>query len=105
MTSMTNVALLALALAASLSVTPAMAARRCRVLCRDAVQACVSDARARMVCTGLRGHDRAQCKRDLHVAIRTCKRNSGPILQACKASTNPDSCSPSGAFLDGELGS
>ncbi|MGH7895571.1 MAG: hypothetical protein ACREQL_12945 [Candidatus Binatia bacterium] len=100
----TKAALLALALGASLTAAaPATAAKRCRLLCRDAIRACVADARAHIPCTGLRGHDRRACQRDLHAAIRTCKRSSGPILQACKASTSVDACSPSGAFLDGEL--
>ena len=78
----------------------AEAAKRCRRLCRDQVQACVADARARIVCADRRGHERRDCQRDLHAAIRTCKSMRGPILAACKTSPTVDTCSPSGAFVD-----
>ena len=76
------------------------AAKRCRLLCRDQVRACVTAARARIVCTELRGHERRDCQRTLHVELKTCKSMRGPILSACKASTVTDACSPSGAFLE-----
>ena len=79
----------------------AAAAKRCRLLCRDQVRACVAEARTRIVCADRRGHERRDCQRELHLAIRTCKSMRGPILAACKASTNLDACSPSGAFIDG----
>jgi hypothetical protein len=91
---------LALAFLMLAGATGAVAAKRCRLLCRDQVRACVADARARIVCTDLRGHDRRDCHRELHAAIRTCKSNRGPILAACKTSTSTDTCSPSGAFID-----
>ena len=84
--------------------TGAEAAKRCRLLCRDQVRACVADARARIVCAPLHGHDRRDCQRTLHADIRTCKSFRGPILSACKESTMPDACSPSGAFVDGADG-
>ena len=96
-TNIIGLALVVLMLAAA---TGAVVAKRCRLLCRDQVRACVTDARARIVCTDLRGHDRRDCHRALHVAIRTCKSNRGPILAACVTSTSMDTCSPSGAFID-----
>ena len=91
---------LALAMLVLTGVATADAAKRCRRLCRDQVSACVADARARIMCTDLRGHDRRDCQRTLHAAIRTCKSMRGPILSACKVSPSIDTCSPSGAFLD-----
>ena len=82
------------------SITAAEAAKRCRKLCRDQVTACVTAAKTQYVCTGLKGPERRDCKRTLHAAIRECKSMSGPILSLCKASTSPDSCSPSGAFVE-----
>lgn len=79
----------------------AEAAKRCRLRCRDQVRACVADARARIACTDLHGHDRRDCQRELHAAVRTCKSMRGPILAACRVSTSIETCSPSGAFLDG----
>ncbi len=96
----TNIVGLALAFLVIASATSAVAAKRCRLLCRDQVRACVADARARIVCTELHGHDRRDCQRSLHAAVRTCKAIRGPILAACKTSTSTDTCSPSGAFLE-----
>jgi hypothetical protein len=96
----TNIIGLALAFLMLAGATGAVAAKRCRLFCRDQVRACVADARARIVCTDLRGHDRRYCHRTLHAAIRTCKSNRGPILAACKTSTSTDACSPSGAFVE-----
>ena len=95
--------ILGLALAMTLlgGVTMADAAKRCRRLCRDQVRACVDSARARIVCSELRGGERRECQRSLHAEIRTCKSMRGPILSTCKASTSTDTCSPSGAFIDG----
>ena len=95
-----NVIGLALTLLVLGSATGAVAAKRCRLLCRDQVRACVADARARIVCTTLHGHDRRDCQRELHAAIRTCKSNRGPILAACKTSSSVETCSPSGAFVE-----
>lgn len=91
---------LALAMLMLGSITVAEAAKRCRKLCRDQVTACVTDAKTRNVCTGLKGPERRDCKRTLHAAIRECKSMAGPILSLCKSSTNADSCSPSGAFVE-----
>ena len=91
---------LALTVLVLVSATGAVAAKRCRLLCREQVRTCVADARARIVCTDLRGHDRRDCQRTLHAAVRTCKSNRGPILAACKTSASPDTCSPSGAFVE-----
>jgi hypothetical protein len=91
---------LALAMLMLASITTAEAAKRCRRLCRDQVRACVTDAKARIVCAGLKGHDRRDCMRTLHTAVRDCKSMQGPILSLCKASTSADSCSPSGAFVE-----
>jgi hypothetical protein len=96
----TNIVGLALTILVLAGATGAVAAKRCRLLCREQVRVCVADARARIVCTGLRGHDRRDCQRALHAAIRTCKSNRGPILAACKTSTSSDACSPSGAFVE-----
>ena len=96
----TEIAALSLIVLALASATGAVAARRCRLLCREQVRTCVADARARIVCTDLRGHDRRDCQRALHTVVRACKSNRGPILAACKTSTNPVACSPSGAFLE-----
>lgn len=78
----------------------AEAAKRCRLLCREQVRACVADARATIVCSALHGHERRDCQRGLHLAIRTCKSMRGSILSTCKASTSLETCSPSGAFVD-----
>ena len=94
---------LALGMLVLTGVSGADAARRCRLLCRDQVRACVAEARARIVCTDRHGHERRDCQRDLHTALRTCKSVRGPILAACKTSASVDTCSPSGAFLDGEV--
>jgi hypothetical protein len=94
---MVGLTLLALIVAGA---SGADAAKRCRLLCREQIRACVTDARARIVCGALHGHERRDCQRELHRTIRTCKSMRGPILAACKASTSPDTCSPSGAFLD-----
>jgi hypothetical protein len=83
--------------------TGASAAKRCRLLCREQVHACVDDARTQIVCTDRHGHDRRDCQRALHAAIRTCKSTRGPILAGCKTSTTADTCSPSGAFVDGSF--
>ena len=91
---------LALAMLMLASITTAEAAKRCRRLCRDQVRACVTDAKARIVCAGTKGHDRRDCMRTLHAAVRECKSMSGPILSLCKASTSTDACSPSGAFVE-----
>lgn len=91
---------LALAVLLAGGVGAADAAKRCRALCRAEVRTCVTDARARRVCAGLRGHDRRECQRELHAAIRVCTSMRGPILAACKASTSADTCSPSGAFVE-----
>ena len=91
---------LAMAMLMLAGVHGAEAAKRCRLLCRDQVRACVADARARTVCTALRGHDRRECQRSLHGEIRACKSNRGPILSACKTSVAADTCSPSGAFVE-----
>jgi hypothetical protein len=91
---------LVLAMLVLTGVGSAEAAKRCRRLCRDQVQACVADARARIVCADRRGHERRDCQRELHAAIRTCKSMRGPILAACKTSPSVDTCSPSGAFVD-----
>ena len=95
---------LAMAMVMLAGVQGAAAAKRCRLLCRDQVRACVADARARTVCTDLRGHDRRDCQRALHAAIRTCKSNRGPILSVCQTAVNTDTCSPSGAFVDAANG-
>ena len=95
---------LALALAILAGATHVEAAKRCRLLCRDQVRACVADARARIACTGLRGGDRRDCRRELNHAVRTCKSMRGPILSACTASTSVETCSPSGAFVEGSEG-
>src|SRR5262245_37154945 len=91
---------LALAMLMLGGITVAQAAKRCRLLCRDQVRACVADAKATIVCAGTKGHDRRDCMRMLHVAVRDCKSMRGPILSLCKASTSQDSCSPSGAFVE-----
>jgi hypothetical protein len=91
---------LALAVLVIGGITAAEAAKRCRLLCRDQVRACVADAKATIVCTGTKGHDRRDCMRTLHAAVRECKSMRGPILSVCKASTSTDSCSPSGAFVE-----
>jgi hypothetical protein len=91
---------LALAMLVMGGATAAQAAKRCRRLCRDEVTACVTAAKSRNVCTGLKGHDRRDCMRSLHAAVRECKSMSGAILSACKASTSTDTCSPSGAFVE-----
>ena len=91
---------LALALFVTTGIGVADAAKRCRLLCRDQVRACVGDARATIDCSALHGHDRRDCQRQLHAALRTCKSMRGPILAACKASTSIETCSPSGAFLE-----
>jgi hypothetical protein len=94
---------LALALLLLAGTDGAEAAKRCRLLCRDQVRACVADARSRNVCTDLRGTERRVCRRTLRGEIRTCKSLHGPILAACKTSDRADTCSPSGAFLDGDV--
>src|SRR5678816_2237906 len=71
---------LALAMLMLAGITTAEAAKRCRRLCRDQVRACVTDAKARIVCAGTKGHDRRDCMRTLHAAVRECKSMSGPIL-------------------------
>ena len=91
---------LALALLCTTGIGAAHAAKRCRLLCRDQVRACMTAARTSIVCTGFHGHDRRDCQRELHTALRTCKSMRGPILSACKASTSTETCSPSGAFLE-----
>jgi hypothetical protein len=91
---------LALAVLFTTGIGAAHAAKRCRLLCRDQVRACVTDARTNLVCTALRGPDRRDCQRQLHTALRTCKSMRGPILTACKTSTSTDTCSPSGAFVE-----
>jgi len=91
---------LALAMLMLAGITTAEAAKRCRRLCRDQVMACITDAKARIVCAGTKGHDRRDCMRTLHTAVRECKSMQGPILSLCKASTSTDSCSPSGAFVE-----
>jgi hypothetical protein len=96
-TELVGVAMAILMLA---GVRGADAAKRCRLLCRDQVRACVADARTTIVCTDLRGHDRRDCQRALHADLRACKSNRGPILSACRTAVNPDACSPSGAFVD-----
>jgi hypothetical protein len=97
----TEILSLAMAMLLLAGVSGAEAAKRCRLLCREQVRACVADARARIVCTELRGHDRRDCQRTLHVDLKTCKSMRGPILSTCKASTVTDACSPSGAFVEG----
>jgi len=92
---------LALAMLVLTGVAGAEAAKRCRRLCREQVAACVADARTRVVCTELRGRERRDCQRALHVEIRSCKSMRGTILSTCKTSPSTDTCSPSGAFLDG----
>ena len=92
--------MLALAMLMLGGITFAEAAKRCRKLCRDQVTACITDAKARIVCAGLKGHDRRDCMRTLHAAVRECKSMRGPILSSCKASTSTDTCSPSGAFVE-----
>jgi hypothetical protein len=92
---------LALAMLVLSGATGASAAKRCRLLCKEQVRACVADARARIVCTERHGHDRRDCQRELHVTIRACKSIRGPILSGCKTATSTDTCSPSGAFIDG----
>ena len=91
-----------LVIAALVSGMPAgaSAAKRCRLLCREQVRACVAEARAQIVCAGRTGHDRRDCQRELHAAMRTCKSMRGPILAGCKEATSAETCSPSGAFLD-----
>jgi hypothetical protein len=96
----TQLFVLAMAMLVLAGVHGAEAAKRCRRLCRDQVQACVAATRARIACTGRRGPDRRACNRDLHTALRACRSMRGPILSACKASASVDTCSPSGAFLD-----
>ena len=91
---------LALAMLVMGSITAAEAAKSCRRLCRDQVTACVAGAKARIVCAGTKGHDRRDCMRTLHAAVRECKSMRGPILAACKVSTSTDACSPSGAFVE-----
>ena len=91
---------LALAMLMLGGITVAEAAKRCRKLCRDQVTACVTAAKTQYVCTGLKGPERRDCKRALHAAIRECKSMRGPILSSCKASTSPDTCSPSGSFVE-----
>ena len=91
---------LALAMLVMGGITAAEASKRCRKLCRDQVMACITDAKARIVCAGTKGHDRRDCMRTLHTAVRECKSMQGPILSLCKASTSTDSCSPSGAFVE-----
>ena len=91
---------LALAMLVIGSITAAEAAKSCRRLCRDQVFACVADAKARIVCAGTKGHDRRDCMRTLHAAVRECKSMRGPILAACKVSTSTVACSPSGAFVE-----
>ena len=91
---------LALAMLMIGGLTAAEAAKRCRLLCRDQVRACVANAKATIVCAGTKGHDRRDCMRTLHTAVRECKSMRGPILSLCKASTGTDACSPSGAFVE-----
>lgn len=91
---------LALAMLVMGSITAAHAAKRCRKLCHDQVVSCVADAKARIACAGTKGHDRRDCMKTLHAAVRECKSMRGAILSACKASTSTDTCSPSGAFVE-----
>jgi hypothetical protein len=92
---------LAMALLLLAGANLAEAAKRCRRLCRDQVRACVAEARTRGVCTDLRGSERRDCRRTLRAEVRTCKSMRGPILSGCKVSESVDTCSPSGAFVDG----
>lgn len=84
----------------------AVAMRGCRQLCRDEVGTCVTDAKAQIVCDGLHGHDRRDCRRALRRAVRTCKSTRGPILSTCRASAGVNVCaSPAGAFVATPSGS
>jgi hypothetical protein len=78
----------------------AVAAKPCRRLCRDAIRTCVTDVRGAMPCTGLRGAEKRDCRRNRHAAIHACKGHDGFILEACRARPALPTCSPSGAFLD-----
>lgn len=79
-------AMLALGVAAA----PADAAKKkCRKLCKDSFVAC------KTACKELSGAEKRACK-------KTCKTDHKALLALCKerATTAPDTCSPSGAFLD-----
>jgi len=95
-----RIAMIAVATMMLFSAVGADAAKRCRMLCREQVRGCIAAAKSQNVCTALHGHERRDCQRTLHTAVRTCKSMRGPILATCKVSPNPDACSPSGAFLD-----
>jgi hypothetical protein len=72
---------------------PAWAAKDCRKLCHDTIKACVEQAKTANDCKGLTGADRRTCRKARRHAIMECGSSKGSILTACKASTNPNTCS------------
>ena len=88
------------ALALGLAVLPAWAKKKpCPKLCKDSIKTCVTNATTAANCGAKTGAEAKTCKKDLRKAKKACKTN---LITKCKAvaAEKPDTCSPSGAFLD-----
>jgi hypothetical protein len=83
--------LAAAVLALGIAATPADAAKKnCKKLCKASFTACKTDE-----CGALTGKEKRLCK-------KACKEDFKALKLLCKerAETAPDTCSPSGAFID-----
>ena len=79
---------------------PALAHKNCRRLCRDAVRQCVTQAKQAESCGALHGSARQHCAHARRALLAACRSPKGHILQACAATPDASTCSPSGAFAD-----